>query len=166
MVNQREKYMPEHCSQFPASRARLCRTLMKLRCSPRVLQIFPFSILALHPEGRVCVCVCMCVCVRVRLVMSYSLRPHGVSSVYSISQTRILEWHCHFLLQGISQTQGSNPRLLNFLHWQVDCLPWSHLGSPSLGWCHKVTMPKAWRFLLIDSLPVLQDKCRHILREF
>ena len=27
---------------------------------------------------------------------------------------------CHFLLQGIFLTQGSNPRLLCLLHWQVD----------------------------------------------
>ena len=30
---------------------------------------------------------------------------------------------CHFLLQGIFQTQGSNPRLLCLLHWQVGPLP-------------------------------------------
>ena len=36
---------------------------------------------------------------------------------------------CHFLLQGIFPTQGLNPCLL---HWQVDSLPLSHLGSPSL----------------------------------
>ena len=35
---------------------------------------------------------------------------------------------CHFLLQGIFPTQGSNPHLL---HWQVGSLPLSHLGSPS-----------------------------------
>ena len=35
---------------------------------------------------------------------------------------------CHFLLQGIFLTQGSNPRLL---HWQADCLSLNHLGSPS-----------------------------------
>ena len=34
---------------------------------------------------------------------------------------------CHFLLQGIFQTQGSNPCLL---HWQADSLPLSHQGSP------------------------------------
>ena len=33
---------------------------------------------------------------------------------------------CHFLLQGIIPTQGSNLRLL---HWQVDSLPLRHLGS-------------------------------------
>ena len=34
---------------------------------------------------------------------------------------------CHFLFQGIFPTQGSNPHLL---HWQVDSLPLSQLGSP------------------------------------
>ena len=36
---------------------------------------------------------------------------------------------CHFLLQGVCLTQGSNPHLL---HWQSDSSPRSHLGSPSL----------------------------------
>ena len=34
---------------------------------------------------------------------------------------------CHFLLQGIFLTQGSN---LCLLHWQEDSLPLSHQGSP------------------------------------
>ena len=34
---------------------------------------------------------------------------------------------CHFLLQGIFPTQGSN---LSLLYWQVDSLPLSHLGNP------------------------------------
>ena len=33
---------------------------------------------------------------------------------------------CHFLLQGIFLTQGSN---LLFLHWQVSSLPLRHQGS-------------------------------------
>ena len=33
---------------------------------------------------------------------------------------------CHFLLQGILPTQGSNPHLL---HWQADSLPQSHQRS-------------------------------------
>ena len=32
---------------------------------------------------------------------------------------------CHFF-QGIFSTQGSNPRLLHLLHWQMDSLPLSH----------------------------------------
>ena len=37
---------------------------------------------------------------------------------------------CHFLLQGIFQTQGLNLHLLWLLHWQADSLPLNHLGSP------------------------------------
>ena len=37
---------------------------------------------------------------------------------------------CHFLLQGIFLTQGSNPHLLHFLHWQMDPLPLAPPGKP------------------------------------
>ena len=37
----------------------------------------------------------------------------------------------HLRLQGILPTQGLNPRLLHFLHWQVNSLPLIHLGSIS-----------------------------------
>ena len=36
---------------------------------------------------------------------------------------------CHFLLQGIFPTQGSNSCLLHLLHWQADSLPLSYQGS-------------------------------------
>ena len=48
------------------------------------------------------------------------------SSVHGISQARILEWGCLFLLQGIFLTQGSNPCIL---HWQADSLPLNHRGT-------------------------------------
>ena len=38
---------------------------------------------------------------------------------------------CHFLFQGIFQTQGSSLCLLHFLHWQADSLSLYHLGSLS-----------------------------------
>ena len=38
---------------------------------------------------------------------------------------------CHFLLQGIFPTQGSNLHLLCFLHWHVGSLP---LAAPVRGW--------------------------------
>ena len=44
---------------------------------------------------------------------------------------------CHFLLQGIFLTQGSNPCLL---HWQVDSLPLNHQGSP-LGIMEALSIP-------------------------
>ena len=41
---------------------------------------------------------------------------------------------CHFLLQGIFPTQGSNPHLLRLLNWQADSLPLSHLETHILLW--------------------------------
>ena len=37
---------------------------------------------------------------------------------------------CHFLLQGIFPTQGSNPHFLYLLHWQTDSLSLHHLEAP------------------------------------
>ena len=37
---------------------------------------------------------------------------------------------CHAILQGIFLTQGSNPHLLNLLHWQADSLPLMPPGKP------------------------------------
>ena len=45
---------------------------------------------------------------------------------FSSKNTRV---GCHFLLQDIFLTQGLNPSLP---HWQVNCLPLSHQGSPVL----------------------------------
>ena len=83
----------------------------------------------------------------VRVLVTQScptLQPHG------LQPARLLfPWDfpgkntgvgCHFLLQGIFWTQGLNLRLL---HWQADCLPLSHLGSPN------------WFFCLIFSVAVL-----------
>ena len=39
---------------------------------------------------------------------------------------------CHALLQGIFQTQGSNPHLLCLLHWQTGSLPLALPGKPLL----------------------------------
>ena len=36
----------------------------------------------------------------------------------------------HFLLKGIFPMQRSSLHLLWLLHWQVDSIPLSHLGSP------------------------------------
>ena len=79
-----------------------------------------------HVVNEICMLSCS--------VMSNSLQPHGQQPA------RLLcPWDfpgkntgvgCHFLLQGIFPTQGSNPRLLYLLHWQADSLPLRHLGSP------------------------------------
>ena len=66
-------------------------------------------------------------------LVSKSLRPHG------LWPTRLLcPWDspgkntgvgCHFLVHGIFLTQGSNPRLLDLLHWQAGSSPLRRLGS-------------------------------------
>ena len=68
-----------------------------------------------------------------RSVVSKSLQSHGLQPArvlcpwYSPGKnTRVC---FHFLLQGIFLTQDLNPCPL---HWQVDSLPQSHLGSPFL----------------------------------
>ena len=76
-----------------------------------------------------------CVCVRSRSVTFNSLQPRGLWS------TRLLcPWDSpgkntgvgdYALLQGIFPTQGSNPRLLNLLHWQVGYLPY-HCGRDKI----------------------------------
>ena len=43
---------------------------------------------------------------------------------------------CHFLLQGVFWTQGSNP--LRLLHWWADSLPLSHQGSRSNSFLSKI----------------------------
>ena len=60
------------------------------------------------------------------------LRPHGLYSMsllcpwgFPVKNTEV---GCHFLLQGIFLTQGSN---LCLLHWQVGSLLLSHQGSHS-----------------------------------
>ena len=68
-------------------------------------------------------------------------------SIYRILQARILEW-LHFLLQGIFQTQGSNPSLVCLLHWQAGSLPLGLLGGPTLACIRERTSMK----LLCESL--------------
>ena len=57
-------------------------------------------------------------------VFSHSVMSDSVWPPWTVA-------HCHFLLQGVFPTQGSNPSLLCLLHWQVDSLLLSHLGFPS-----------------------------------
>ena len=62
-----------------------------------------------------------------------TLRPHGLESARLLcpwdSPGKNAGAGCHFLLQGIFSTQGSNPCLLWLLRWQADSLLLSYLGS-------------------------------------
>ena len=71
----------------------------------------------------VCVCVCVCVCLCVLSHIQLSVAP------WTVAHQGPLSVCCHFLLQGIFPTQGSNLHLLLLLHWQVDfffnhCATW------------------------------------------
>ena len=78
------------------------------------------------------VCVCMHVlshfgCVRLFVNQCTVACQAPLSMDFPGKNTGVV---CHFLLQGFFPTQGSDPYLLCLLHWQVDSLPLSHLGSP------------------------------------
>ena len=83
---------------------------------------------------------CACVCAKwiqlyATLCSPMDCSPPG-SSVHWDSLGKNTGVGCHFLLQGIFPTLGSNLSLLYLLHWQADSLPLSHLGS----WTHHVVV--------------------------
>ena len=72
---------------------------------------------------------------RVYSVVSDSLRPRGLQPTGPLHPWDFSGKNagvgCNFLLQGIFLIKRSNPYLLRLLHWQVDSLLLSHLGSYS-----------------------------------
>ena len=67
--------------------------------------------------------------------------PAG-SSVRGISPGKNTGVSCHFLLQGIFPTQGSN---LCLLRWQADSVLLSCLGNPCLGYHFDIFSCCSWR---------------------
>ena len=78
----------------------------------------------------------LCCAVLSRSVVSDSLRPHGLQPARLLCPCNFLGKNtgvgCHFLLQQIFQTQGSNSHLVHLLHWQADSLPLAPPGKLSL----------------------------------
>ena len=76
-----------------------------------------------YPSHRGCCCLvtksCLTLMTRIRLLCPWEFPGKNTGM------------GCCFLLQGIFPSQGSNPHLLQLLHWQADSLPLSHLRSPS-----------------------------------
>ena len=72
-------------------------------------------------------------CVLSSSVVSDSLGPHELEPSRLLcpwnSPSKNMGVDCHFLLQEIFLTQGSN---LLLLHWQAESLPLSHQGSPKV----------------------------------
>ena len=87
----------------------------------------------IHMYLRVFIYVCMGVCVCMCSITSNILQLHGLQPASllcpSDSPGKSTGMGCHFFIQEISPTQGSNLRLL---HWQADSLLLSHLGSPRI----------------------------------
>ena len=82
-----------------------------------------------------CVCVCVCVCAQSLSCIQLFVTPWTVAHQAPLSMG--LSWPEYwsglpFLPLGDLPDPGINPHLLQLLHWQVDCLPPSHLGSPFL----------------------------------
>ena len=85
---------------------------------------------------NVCVCVCVCVCAHTRSVSQQCLSlfnpidcsPPG-SSVHGIFQARIMEQFAISYSRGSSRPRDQT-QVSCLLHWQVNSLPLSHLGSP------------------------------------
>ena len=86
-------------------------------------------------------------------VVSNSLWPHGLYPARLLCPQDFIGKNtgvgCHFLLQGIFPTQGSNLSFLRLLHWPADSLPLHRLGSPSfptlsniLSWGERRGVPK------------------------
>ena len=78
--------------------------------------------------------MCECVC-----VLSITVESDSFVTPWTVAHWLLCAWNfpgkntgvgCHFQLQGSFLTQGLNPCLFHFLHWQVDSLPLRHLGSP------------------------------------
>ena len=71
-------------------------------------------------------------------VASNVLLSHGLysllgSSVHGDSPGKNTGVGCYAFLQGVFLTQGSNPNLLDLLHWQMGSLPLHHLGHKWTG---------------------------------
>ena len=120
----------------------------------------------IYRAACVCVCVCVCVCAPVQLCLT-------LGDPVDCSPTKLLcPWDspgknpgvgCHFLLQGISLTQGWNLCLLYLLHCQADSLPPHHLGSPvrqrtpficvlpGATWLRSKRGPESWKALCLPT---------------
>ena len=98
------------------------------------IRVHPGILLTLRKLPFVTTRTSWTLCCVLRSILSDSfatLRYYSLpgSSVHGFSRQEY--WSiCHFLLQGISSTQGLHLRLLSLLYWQADSLPLTHGGSP------------------------------------
>ena len=97
---------------------------------------------------HICMGVCAQSCPALHDPVDYS--PPG-SSVHEILQNT--EAGCHFLLQGIFPTQGSNSHLRCLLYWGVDSLPLALPQAPS--YVHNSAQITRTRDFTVETKPTL-----------
>ena len=92
--------------------------------------VLHFVYVCAHVYMYVCVCMCM---------LSHFSHVQLFATPWTIAPRLLCPWDspgkntgvgCHALLQGIFLTQGSNPYLLCFLHWQAGSLLLVPPGKP------------------------------------
>ena len=90
-------------------------------------------------------------------MLSHFSRAWLCATLWTVAHQAHLSWDfpgkntgvsCHVLLQGIFPTQGSNPHLLNLLHWQVGSLPLAPPGKPGT----RFSSVQSSRSVVSDSL--------------
>ena len=96
----------------------------------------------------------------ISLDLSDSACPVPLSWDYSSRNTGV---GCHFLLQRLFRTQGSNQLFMQLLIWQADSSLLNHLGSPDISYCgeKKVIQIKICMFNMgtFSHILLLGSKC-------
>ena len=87
------------------------------------------------------------------------------SMACGLFQARLLDWFCHFLLQGIFPSPGSNSGRLCLLHWQADSLPLDHLRC-RMAWVHGTGLSHCPKGPLCSSYSSLNHWLFHCLHSF
>ena len=146
-----ENTWSQKCAFWPLSLILLpeCPVHLPLQSVPQVKSSKEHRLVILTPRDSLLVwspsnyLVCLHVCSVTQscptLCDPVDCSPPGSSYIeFPSKNTRL---GCHFFLQGIFPTQGSNPHLLSLLLWQAHSLPLQHVGSQLSGvwWCCLVT---------------------------
>ena len=80
------------------------------------------------------------------------------STARGLFQARLLDWFCHFLLQGIYPNPGSNSHCLCPLCWQADSLPLGHLRC-TMAWVWRAELSRCPKDPLCSTYSPLNHCC-------
>ena len=114
-------------SSLPKDQTHVSLCLLHWKASSLYTKLIPLILILTNKSSYLEVCVCVCVCVLWCSVISGSLQPHGLwparllcAWIFSRQECWV---GCHFLLQRMFPTWGSNTHFLFLLHWKVISLP-------------------------------------------